>query len=394
LSAPQQNGWAGVASSSDGTKVVAAAFSAVINGPGLIYTSTNAGGTWAPTTAPASFWASVASSADGRMLAAAEAESPLANDTPGLIYTSQDSGSTWQQSGAPSNNWGSVVCSADGTKLMATYSRYLTNGAWINAGSIYASADSGTTWTRTSAPEIEWSSIASSVDGTKLVAAAGGIYTSGDSGTNWTRTSAPSNNWGSVACSANGTKLIAADYGFGPNPIGPTIWASTNSGVTWVPTSAPNNRWGALAASADGTKIVAADSGEGDGVIYISADSGATWQTVAPPEIWMSIACSADFTKLFATTAGLSSSIYGLQLPLPPPSPPMSRRLEIAPHDKSLRISWLISSTSVLLQENSDLSTTNWTDVSPSPTLNFTNLHYEVTVSSSHGSRFYRLKQQ
>jgi hypothetical protein len=41
--------------------------------------------------------------------------------------------------------------------------------------------------------------------------------------------------------------------------------------------------------------------------------------------------------------------------------------------------------------ENSDLST-NWTDVTNRPALNFTNLQYQVLVPTSAGNRFYRLK--
>jgi hypothetical protein len=60
----------------------------------------------------------------------------------------------------------------------------------------------------------------------------------------------------------------------------------------------------------------------------------------------------------------------------------------------SLGLSWLVPSTSFVLQQSFDLSSPNWTDTPTAPTLDFTNLHYEVTVSPSLGSRFYRLKQQ
>jgi hypothetical protein len=43
------------------------------------------------------------------------------------------------------------------------------------------------------------------------------------------------------------------------------------------------------------------------------------------------------------------------------------------------------------LQQNSDLGTTNWTDVAMTPTLNYTNLHYEVSVTRGGTSIFYRL---
>jgi hypothetical protein len=71
-----------------------------------------------------------------------------------------------------------------------------------------AHAQGGVTWTATGAAATWWS-VASSADGTKLVAAdgaSGQIYTSADSGTNWTPR-AISTNWQAVACSADGTNL-------------------------------------------------------------------------------------------------------------------------------------------------------------------------------------------
>src|SRR5438128_6868356 len=66
-------------------------------------------------------------------------------------------------------------------------------------------------WTRTSAPITNWTAVASSADGRKLVAVVGPgpIYTSADSGATWTMTSAPLKGWSCVASSAAGTKLAA-----------------------------------------------------------------------------------------------------------------------------------------------------------------------------------------
>src|SRR5476651_674465 len=94
------------------------------------------------------------------------------------------------------------------------------------------------TWTQTSAPSNYWASVASSADGSKLVAAVisgsgGSIYISTNSGTDWTLTTAPSVGWYSVTSSADGTKLVAAGNGL--------IYASTNSGSDWTLTTAPNN---------------------------------------------------------------------------------------------------------------------------------------------------------
>ena len=60
---------------------------------------------------------------------------------------------------------------------------------------------------------VPWTSVASSADGTKLVAVGDGyIHTSADSGVTWTK-SGPWGYWTSVASSADGTKLIAASDG-------------------------------------------------------------------------------------------------------------------------------------------------------------------------------------
>ncbi len=56
----------------------------------------------------------------------------------------------------------------------------------------------------------DWRSVASSSDGTKLVACASGdrLYTSTDSGVTWTARES-NRNWRSVASSSDGTKLVA-----------------------------------------------------------------------------------------------------------------------------------------------------------------------------------------
>ena len=58
----------------------------------------------------------------------------------------------------------------------------------------------------------------------------------------------------------------------------------------------------------------------------------------------------------------------------------------------ALLASWPFMSTSYVLQQNFDLTTTNWTDVTNSPVLNLTNLQNQVTVSPTNNAGFYRLK--
>lgn len=147
---------------------------------------------------------------------------------------------------------------------------------------------------------MNWSSIASSADGTKLVATAqsSGIFISTNSGITWARSGAPNENWQAVASSSDGTKLVAATYGgYGTSTEG-GIYASTDSGNTWNKTGAPTffdgryndvYSWQAIASSSDAAKFAAVVYG---GPVFTSQNSGATWaQTFAPNAAnWTSIA--------------------------------------------------------------------------------------------------------
>jgi hypothetical protein len=100
-------------------------------------------------------------------------------------------------------------------------------------------------------------------------------------------------NWSSVASSADGTKLVAVVNGG-------LIYLSHDSGATWTPRGS-NWSWSSVASSSDGTKLVAVVSG---GLIYTSTDSGATWTPQGSNQAWRSVASSADGTKLVAVVPG------------------------------------------------------------------------------------------
>ena len=215
-------------------------------------------------------------------------------------------GGQWQWSPLPEVRvpgspmpWYSIASSDDGTVIVA--------GTLY--GFLYTSTDSGATWTEhTTLGNKGWTAAASSADGAKLVAADWGryIYTSTDSGATWTeRSSAGSRLWRSVASSANGTKLAATNSsGF--------IYTSADSGVTWTErNSLGSQQWRSIISSADGTKLVAATQG---GSIYTSVDSGTTWtaQSALGHSI-QAMAGSSDGTKLVAATLDIgtdTSSIY------------------------------------------------------------------------------------
>jgi len=183
--------------------------------------------------------------------------------------------------------WYSVASSADGTKLVAV----------VLGGQIYTSTDSGVSWTARENNR-NWYSVASSSDGTKLVAVVvgGQIYTSTDSGLSWTARET-NRNWYSVASSSDGTKLAAVVYNG-------QIYTSTDSGLSW--TARENSRnWLGVASSSDGTKLVAVESG---GYIYTSTNSGVTWTARENGRNWYSVASSSDGTKLVAVV--VNGQIY------------------------------------------------------------------------------------
>ena len=276
--------WYAMASSADGTKLVAVEYN------DNVYTSADAGVSWTLRSGAGSrHWEHVASSADGTKLAAVVWD--------GFIYTSADSGATWiERTGAGERVWMGIASSSDGTKLAAC-----GRGTYV-----YTSTDSGATWTQQNGSGTQdFMHIASSSDGTKLVAVEytgldqGYIYTSADSGVTWDeRTTAGARNWMSVASSADGTKLIAGVC------YGGYLYTSTDSGVNWTErTGAGSRDWRYLACTPDGSTILAAAPSTNP---WLSTDSGASWtaQTSAGSRNWYSVAMSTDAAKLVAAVWG------------------------------------------------------------------------------------------
>jgi hypothetical protein len=200
---------------------------------------------------------------------------------------------TWMpQTNLPVYNYITIASSADGTKLVAA------------GQNLYTSTNSGVSWIQaTNAPDGPYvsyfgNSLASSADGAKLVVADfnGNIYTSPDSGASWiqqTNLTADVN----LASSADGTKLVADAFSGG-------IYTSTNSGVTWVQaTNAPAEEWYSVASSANGVNLAAvgADSSGLNTPVYTSTNSGTTWTpTSSPSNLWICVVSSADGNKLVA----------------------------------------------------------------------------------------------
>ena len=128
--------------------------------------------TWtALTNAPSQHWWRMASSADGeKLVAGINTWSSVGN---GGIYCSTNGGTTWTLSSAPSydQSWATVSCSTNGNILVAA-GIYVTEGVNSTYEQLYTSPDSGTTWNLADVPALGWTAVASSADGTKLVALA------------------------------------------------------------------------------------------------------------------------------------------------------------------------------------------------------------------------------
>jgi DNA-binding beta-propeller fold protein YncE len=378
--------WYSVASSADGSVLVAVARAPSVAGSGPILISTNSGATWAIATgAPTNgFWETVACSADGSKMIAAGGEPFFP------IYTSSDMGVTWVSNNAPVFDWQSVASSADGTRLVAA--------AYMNQ-LIYTSTNSGAVWTQaTKAPKTTWSSVVLSSDGTKLAAVANGstnIFTSPDFGTTWITNNVPAgapqgiqSSWSSIASSADGSKLVAAS---GVNGNHGFIFISTNSGAAWTVTATniflglTARPWVSVASSADGSKLAAVsdEAAAPYGVVITSTNSGATWTTNTVPFLeWSAVALSADGAKLVATVGAPSvGSIIYVSQTTPAPV------LNLSASDNV--ISWIIPSLDFTLQQSPDLM--NWTDVTNQPVLNLTNLQNQVVLPPSDGNSFFRL---
>ena len=69
-------------------------------------------------------------------------------------------------------------------------------------------------------------------------------------------------------------------------------------------------------------------------------------------------------------------------------------RLGIANTAGSVVLAWTVPSMKFVLQQNSDLATTNWTDLTISPKLNYTSLNYEASLQPTNGPMFYRLASE
>jgi hypothetical protein len=183
------------------------------------------------------------------------------------VYASSDSGHTWSPVGNLSGSWYSIACSANGKIIFAEPS---------GAGTIWKSTDSGLTWANTGS-SATGSSIACTADGSLVFTA-------------------------NIACSGNGTYLAKL--------VGGGISVSTNAGSSWFGITAPSANLSCLAVSSDCTRLVA---GGTNGLLYASANRGATWTLITTTnQFWSGAWMSADGSKFAATVSTIGSISGGI----------------------------------------------------------------------------------
>ena len=388
---------AGSTRSSDGARYV------IFGSSGDILSSTNWGATWTRTPGPTNDLRALTVSGDGARC--------VAITSTGAIFRTIDTGSTWVRSATSSQGWTSVGSSADGVHLVATVGADVQADAegWKlqRGGAIYGSSDGGTTWTQSDAPGDDWQTVAGSADGTRWVAASyrswhsdgralklgqrGAIYRSAVSGEGWVPTSAPALHWTDVASSADGTVLLAAASATWETThfVGGGIYRSLDAGATWAPTTLPTLIWGAgLVTTPDGRQWVVSI----EGLVHISTDFGATWKNAYAPAGVGGFACSPDGSLILGLSYdGTFASLRG---PAHEPPRPPSPGLAVGLPGSELDLSWLIPSTPFVLQQTAAIGSGPWEDVPTPPTLDLTNLHRRVTLKPSGNSGYFRLRQQ
>jgi hypothetical protein len=323
-------------------------------------------------------WASVACSADGSKMFAMGLV-PGDDIGPIPFYFSTDEGASWTNTEV-AKIWRSLAVSADGTKIASVYDQ-------VGIG-LLLSTNSGSTWNGTSASNL--TCIAWSEDGKTLVAGGELLGISTKDGAAWSYFEVTNAYWSSVATSADGSKLVAAVLYFhsNGNAIGPgVIYTSKDFGNTWAATSAPSNRWVSVACSADGTKLAAAASN----CVYTSSDSGTTWisNNVTSGQL-VAVASSADGCRLVAADAGDFSNNGHVYIFQATPKPSLSMMAS----GGDMLVSWTVPSMPFVLEKSPSLNGADWTEVTAEATFNYSSLRNEVRLQSPAAQVFYRLKSR
>lgn len=261
-------------------------------------------------------WRSVASSADGsNLIAAAWQDGALSNGwTYGRVWLSKDSGVTWvDQSGTPTYHWTSVASDYSGNRLLAA------TASSDGDGFVWTSSNGGGTWSNYSSAlgSAYWQGVAVSSNGNTMVvgdeSGSNGVFLTSNAGTTWQYQSDLSGFWRRVAISADASIVVAGDIsendGAGGNlwiatlSAGQRTWARWNAVDPYVSGRTATGYWEGIAISSNGQYIYAVT---GSSTSWRSSDYGSNWMVMNVNTsgdffdyILTAVACSADGSTVF-----------------------------------------------------------------------------------------------
>ncbi|MGA9779899.1 MAG: WD40/YVTN/BNR-like repeat-containing protein [Limisphaerales bacterium] len=180
------------------------------------------------------------------------------------VQVSADSGRDWSQAGLLSSICQSVACSANGQIVYAV----------TTTDAIFTSTNGGAAWSAVSGSA---TTISCTADGSKTFT-------------------------GNIACSGNGTYLATFTSS--------SISVSTNSGSSYFSIPVPAANLSCLAVSGDCNRLV---TGVTNGLLYGSANLGATWTSITSSnQFWSGAWMSQDGSKFAATVKNNGSTIGGV----------------------------------------------------------------------------------
>ena len=205
-----------------------------------------------------------------------------------------------------SGNFSDVAASVAGTQM------YLVGNA---IQGVWASSNSGQTWSQVGLLSPYCQSVACSANGQIVyaVTTGGTIYMSTNSGASWSSISTGAT---TISCTADGSQYFintacSGNGTYRAQFTSSSISVSTNSGASYsvnVPPPAAN--LSCLAVSADCTRFVA---GVNNGLLYASANSGATWTSITTTnQFWSGAWMSEDGSKFAATVSTSGSTVGGI----------------------------------------------------------------------------------
>ncbi len=214
-------------------------------------------------------------------------------------------------------NYQDVATSADGHRV------YLVGSGIMG---VYASSDFGRTFATVNGLGGFGQSVACSANGQIVYAVPNGggtILQSVDSGANWASTGFTGT---SVSCTANGSFIFIGNNQtcsgngvFLGRLISGAISISTNAAASWTPVTGPPGTVTCLAVSGDCLRMVAGVNG---GLLYGSANQGATWAAVNNTNLfWTGASMSADGSRFAAsasTVGGVNGGIYHYKVNVQP----------------------------------------------------------------------------